>query len=80
VLPHGITLSCRAGLFGAAGEDAPRVLMLHGFPEGAFIWDGVIERLVIGCIASRRTCALRAFERANRCRRLPRQHLVPTLR
>lgn len=40
-LPHGITLECRRG--GPAG--APRVLMLHGFPEGAFIWDEVITAL-----------------------------------
>ena len=34
-LPHGITLSCRA-----AGERGRPVLMfLHGFPEGAFVWD-----------------------------------------
>jgi len=63
VLPHGITLSCRAGLFGAAGEDAPRVLMLHGFPEGAFIWDGVIERLGhrVHCVAPN----LRGYERSS---------------
>jgi epoxide hydrolase 4 len=41
VLPHGITLSCRAA--GPAG--APRVMLLHGFPEGAFVWDGVMQRL-----------------------------------
>jgi pimeloyl-ACP methyl ester carboxylesterase len=63
VLPHGITLSCRAGVFGAAGEDAPRVLMLHGFPEGAFIWDGVIERLGhrANCVAPN----LRGYERSS---------------
>lgn len=34
-LPHGITLSCRA-----AGDPGRPVLMfLHGFPEGAFVWD-----------------------------------------
>ena len=34
-LPHGITLSCRA-----CGERGRPVLMfLHGFPEGAFVWD-----------------------------------------
>jgi pimeloyl-ACP methyl ester carboxylesterase len=38
-LPHGITLSCRA-----AGERGRPVLMfLHGFPEGAFVWDGLLE-------------------------------------
>ena len=41
-LPHGITLSCRA----SGPCDAPtRVLLLHGFPEGAFIWDDVMQRV-----------------------------------
>lgn len=41
-LPHGITLSCRA----AGRPDAPqRVLMLHGFPEAAFVWDEVAQGL-----------------------------------
>jgi len=41
VLPHGITLACRsAGTAGGAG--APRVMLLHGFPEAAFIWDEVM--------------------------------------
>jgi epoxide hydrolase 4 len=39
-LPHGITLQCRAG-----GHGAKRVMLLHGFPEGAFVWDETIERL-----------------------------------
>jgi pimeloyl-ACP methyl ester carboxylesterase len=58
-LPHGIVLSCRAG--GAAG--APRVMLLHGFPEGAFIWDEVIERLdrVAHCVAPN----LRGYERSS---------------
>ena len=34
-LPHGITLDCRVS--GVAGR--PALLFLHGFPEGAFIWD-----------------------------------------
>jgi pimeloyl-ACP methyl ester carboxylesterase len=38
-LPHGITLSCRL-----AGDPARPVLMfLHGFPEAAFVWDGLLE-------------------------------------
>ncbi len=38
-LPHGITLSCRA-----CGEPGRPVLMfLHGFPEAAFVWDGLLE-------------------------------------
>jgi epoxide hydrolase 4 len=38
-LPHGITLSCRA-----AGERGnPLLVFLHGFPEAAFVWDGLLE-------------------------------------
>jgi pimeloyl-ACP methyl ester carboxylesterase len=37
-LPHGITLSCRA-----CGEKGRPVLMfLHGFPEGAWVWDPLL--------------------------------------
>lgn len=37
-LPHGTTLSCRA-----AGERGrPVLLFLHGFPEAAFVWDGLL--------------------------------------
>lgn len=42
-LPHGITLACRSQP--GPGQDAPRVLYLHGFPEAAFIWDDVMQRL-----------------------------------
>lgn len=51
VLPHGITLACRA--VGPAGVDAPQVLCLHGFPEAAFVWDGVMQRLRgrVRCVA-----------------------------
>jgi len=38
VLPHGITLHCRTA--GAPGR--PVLLFLHGFPEGAFIWDALL--------------------------------------
>jgi pimeloyl-ACP methyl ester carboxylesterase len=39
VLPHGITLSCRA-----AGERGrPSLIFLHGFPEAAFVWDPLLE-------------------------------------
>jgi pimeloyl-ACP methyl ester carboxylesterase len=38
VLPHGITLNCRAS--GRVG--APLLLFLHGFPEAAFVWDGLL--------------------------------------
>lgn len=37
-LPQGITLECRVS--GLAGR--PVLLCLHGFPEGAFIWDELL--------------------------------------
>jgi len=37
-LPHGTTLHCRVS--GERGR--PVLLFLHGFPEGAFIWDGLL--------------------------------------
>ncbi|RYF24727.1 MAG: alpha/beta hydrolase [Comamonadaceae bacterium] len=37
-LPHGITLHCRVS--GAPGQ--PVLMFLHGFPEGAFIWDAML--------------------------------------
>ncbi len=39
-LPHGITLRCRA-----AGAGRTRALLLHGFPEAAFVWDDVMAQL-----------------------------------
>ena len=39
-LPHGITLACRA-----AGAGRVRVMLLHGFPEAAFVWDEVMRRV-----------------------------------
>jgi epoxide hydrolase 4 len=39
VLPHGITLSCRAT--GTRGR--PVLMFLHGFPEAAFAWDALLE-------------------------------------
>ena len=67
-LPHGITLSCRAvGMVGAAGAtgaaQAPRVLFLHGFPEAAFAWDGVMQALAphARCLAPN----LRGFEKSS---------------
>jgi pimeloyl-ACP methyl ester carboxylesterase len=38
VLPHGITLNCRAS--GRIG--APLLVFLHGFPEAAFVWDEML--------------------------------------
>lgn len=45
-LPHGIRLACRG-----AGHGPKRVLLLHGFPEAAFVWDEVMQR-----VADRATC------------------------
>ncbi|TMH12358.1 MAG: alpha/beta fold hydrolase [Betaproteobacteria bacterium] len=38
-LPSGIRLSCRTS--GTPG--APLLMFLHGFPEGAFVWDELLE-------------------------------------
>ncbi len=48
-LPHGITLACRA----AGPPGAPCVMLLHGFPEGAFVWDEVMQRVsaLARCVA-----------------------------
>jgi epoxide hydrolase 4 len=58
-LPHGITLSCRAS--GPRDADQ-RVLLLHGFPEGAFIWDEVMQGVgdAARCVAPN----LRGYERS----------------
>ena len=37
-LPHGISLQCRES--GSRGR--PVLMFLHGFPEGAFIWDELL--------------------------------------
>ncbi|WP_372826385.1 alpha/beta fold hydrolase [Polaromonas sp.] len=62
-LPHGITLSCRI-----AGEEGRPVLMfLHGFPEAAFVWDGLLAHFArpenggYFCIAPN----LRGFEQSS---------------
>jgi epoxide hydrolase 4 len=41
-LPGGITLACRAA---GAPESSPRIVLLHGFPEAAFVWDEVMALL-----------------------------------
>ena len=58
-LPHGISLSCRAA--GAAA--LPRVVLLHGFPEAAFVWDEVMLRLAprARCVAPNQ----RGYERSS---------------
>ena len=65
-LPHGITLSCRT-----AGDDRkkgrPVLMFLHGFPEGAFVWDSLMlhfakpENGGFRCIAPN----LRGYERSS---------------
>jgi pimeloyl-ACP methyl ester carboxylesterase len=59
VLPHGITLSCRAS--GPAG--APVLVFLHGFPEAAFVWDELLEHFGTRyrCVAPN----LRGFEQSS---------------
>jgi pimeloyl-ACP methyl ester carboxylesterase len=59
-LPHGISLSCRAG---GSPHAARRVVLLHGFPEGAFIWDEVMAGVsgVARCVAPN----LRGYERSS---------------
>jgi pimeloyl-ACP methyl ester carboxylesterase len=62
-LPHGITLSCRS-----AGEKGrPVLLFLHGFPEGAFVWDGLLEHFAAPENGGYRCVApnLRGFERSS---------------
>ena len=38
-LTHGITLSCRS----AGVQGRPVLMFLHGFPEAAFVWDGLLK-------------------------------------
>ena len=62
-LPHGITLSCRA----AGQRGRPLMLFLHGFPEGAFIWDTLMQHFAqpqhggFRCVAPN----LRGFEKSS---------------
>lgn len=61
--PHGIKLSCRST--GEKGQ--PVLVFLHGFPEAAFVWDGLLvhfAKLENGgyrCVAPN----LRGFERSS---------------
>jgi len=62
-LAHGITLSCRT-----AGEKGRPVLMfLHGFPEAAFVWDGLLDHFAQAQNGGYRCVApnLRGFERSS---------------
>ena len=47
-LSNGITLACRA-----AGVGPVRAMLLHGFPEAAFVWDEVMQRVAprAACVA-----------------------------
>jgi pimeloyl-ACP methyl ester carboxylesterase len=63
ILPHGITLSCRtAGLPGR-----PVLVFLHGFPEAAFVWDGLLEHFADAKNGGYRCIApnLRGFEQSS---------------
>ena len=62
-LPHGITLSCRA----AGPRGRPVLFFLHGFPEGAFIWDEILEYFAKDKNGGYRCVApnLRGFERSS---------------
>ncbi len=62
-LAHGISLSCRAGQAWGPPSATPRVLMLHGFPEAAFVWDDIIQR--VGSSAQCLAPNLRGFERSS---------------
>lgn len=58
-LPGNVQLSCRA----TGPGDAPLLVFLHGFPEGAFIWDDMMEALAphYRCVAPN----LRGYERSS---------------
>lgn len=62
-LPHGITLSVRA----AGQPGRPVLLFLHGFPQGAFVWDEALTHFAAPehggwrCIAPN----LRGYERSS---------------
>ncbi len=62
-LPHGITLSCRA----AGQRGRPVLVFLHGFPEGAFVWDVLLEHFSKAENGGYRCVApnLRGFERSS---------------
>ncbi len=51
-LSHGVTLACRDNGASAAGVGA-RVMLVHGFPEAAFVWDEIQQLLGprVACIA-----------------------------
>ena len=62
-LPHGITLSCRSA--GAVGR--PVLMFLHGFPEAAFVWDGLLAHFALPENGAYRCIApnMRGFEHSS---------------
>ena len=58
-LGNGIELSCR----GAGSTGDPVLVFLHGFPEAAFVWDGLLEHFSTRyrCVAPN----LRGYERSS---------------
>lgn len=66
-LPHGISLSVRSAkpqTVALGSAPAPVLLFLHGFPEGAFIWDDYLShfaQLGFHCVAPN----LRGFEHSS---------------
>lgn len=52
VLPGGVTLVGREAVFGAPPQPRPRVLLLHGFPEAAFVWDELLLDLARSGVAA----------------------------
>ena len=62
-LPHGITLSCRT----AGNKGRPVLMFLHGFPEAAFVWDGLLEHFASPAHGGFRCIApnLRGYERSS---------------
>ena len=59
-LPHGMQLSCRAS---GAPDAAQRVVLLHGFPEAAFVWDPLL--LALGGLARCVAPNLRGYEHSS---------------
>jgi epoxide hydrolase 4 len=59
-LPHGVRLSCRAA---GAADAARRIVLLHGFPEAAFVWDPLMREL--GALARCVAPNLRGYEHSS---------------
>lgn len=59
-LPHGVRLSCRST---GAADASHRIVLLHGFPEAAFVWDALMTELgpLARCVAPN----LRGYERSS---------------